>query len=386
VSGRWLPLLLVVTATGSASLGAQSSQFGVRGFGLPMRPISVRASGTGGGFSLFDSESAVNPASVAQVGRLTAGFQTVQVWSRSESPLGTATIRANRYPGVIVTGPIGGTPLSLAISVSGYTDRNFSLASRDTIELREVPVEVLDTITSLGGISDFRLAIAYRKSPRLQAGLGFHLLTGSNRITSHRVFTDTLYAGASERSTISYQALGISAGVTGRPIRFLTLAGTLRADGRLKVERDTSRVTSTRLPVTVAAGARVELSSRLHFAGGAQFRNWSVADSGLVDLGGVGSVNTTEWSAGLEFLPNPSRPARRPMRIGFYRAGVPFEVLRGTRITETGISAGSSLEFGGGRVRMDFSLSRVWRDGGPDYSERATMLQLGVSIAPPGLR
>ena len=75
---------------------AQSSQFGVRGLGLLQRPISVRATGTGGSFGLFDPESALNPASIGQVSFLNANFQTVQAWRRSESPAGIANARDNR--------------------------------------------------------------------------------------------------------------------------------------------------------------------------------------------------------------------------------------------------------------------------------------------------
>ena len=60
----------------AAPLAGQSSQFGVRGLGIPLRPISVRATGTGGGFSLFDAESALNPASIGQVVFLNASFVT----------------------------------------------------------------------------------------------------------------------------------------------------------------------------------------------------------------------------------------------------------------------------------------------------------------------
>lgn len=371
---------------GALPLAGQSSQFGVRGLGLPLRPLSVRAAATGGSFGLFDIGSALNPASFAAAGRVDASFQTLQTWTRSENPLGTSSTRDNRYPGVFVSGPIGGTRLALAVSAAGFTDRNFALVSRDTILLRDLPVEVLDTITSLGGISDLRVAVAWRRSNSMHLGFGIHLLTGSNRITSHRVFSDTAYLGATERNTLSYLGFGVSAGATVRVIPALTLAGMVRFNNRLRIERDTARVASTQLPVTLAGGARLQLGPRLQLAGNVQFRNWSVADSSLVALGGVGSANTTEWSTGIEFIPDPARPARRPIRLGFHRAGLPFLLRPGVGITETGISAGSSMQFGAGRIRIDLAVSRVWRRGGPGFSERAMLLNLGVAIAPPGLR
>lgn len=375
---RIVPVLLL----GAAPLAGQSSLFGTRGFGLPLRPLSVRAFATGGSFGLFDYESSLNPSSFAAIGRVNATFQTVQTWTHSENPIGTASTRDNRYPGFTVTTPVGGVPLAIAVSVAGYADRNFSLASVDTVILRDAPVEARDTITSLGGISDLRAAVAWRQSRNVHWGLGFHILTGSNRITSHRVFADSAYVGATERSTLSYLSYGVSAGVTLRVAAPLTLAAMVRADNAIRIERDTSRIGSVPLPLTAAGGARLQLGKKILIAGSVSFRNWSRSDSALVALGGVGSRNTMEWNAGLEFTPDPNRPGRRPIRLGVYRAELPFPVQVGAHPSETGIAAGSSLEFAGGRARGDLTLSRVWRSGGAGFSERAILLNLGISLRP----
>jgi hypothetical protein len=182
-------------------------------------------------------------------------------------------------------------------------DRNFSLTSRDTIVLRGAEVEVLDTITSLGGISDIRAALAWRTSPNLQLGLGLHLLTGSNRITSHRVFADTAFTGASERATLSYLSYGVSAGLTARPTPGVTFAAMVRADDKMRIERDTVRSGTVKLPLTLAGGVRVQLGRRTLVAASGMFRNWSRSDPDLVALGGHGSRNTTEWTGGFEFTP-----------------------------------------------------------------------------------
>ena len=365
-----------------APLAAQSSQFGVRGLGLPMRPFSVRASATGGGFGLFDSESSFNPGSIGMVSFTNANFQSQQSWRRSVSPAGTETGRDNRYPGAFVAGPVGGTRLAISLSASGYTDRNFSIASRDTLILRDVPVETIDTLRSLGGVSDFRAGIAWRGSTRLQVGLGVHLLTGSNRISSSRRFSDTTYAGATEEATVSYLGMGVSAGVVARLGRVLTLAGMVRADEKLRVERDSLRVGTTKLPVTLAGGARLQFGDQLLLAGGATYRTWSSADDDIVAQGGIGSVNTIELNVGLEYLRDPRRPNNFPLRLGFYRARLPFPVSRGQNINETGITIGTSKRFVADRAGLDIALAQVWRKGGPGFSERATLLTAGISVRP----
>jgi hypothetical protein len=363
-------------------VAAQSSQFGVRGLGLLQRPISVRAHGTAGAFALFDAESAFNPASIGAVSFLSANFQTVQGWRKSENPAGTASARDNRYPGVFVAGPIGGTPFSLALSASGFTDRNFVLGSRDTLTLRGVPVEVFDTLSSQGGLSDLRAAVAWRQSRAVQWGLGLHLVTGSNRIESRRSFADSSYVSADERFTYSFLGFGASAGVVVRPATFLTLAGMVRTDDRLRTERDSISIGSTELPITVSGGARLQIGDQFMLAGGAVFRNWSVASDDLVAQGGTGSVNASEVSLGFEYLTDPRRPSHRPIRVGVRRATLPFPLRPGDKTTETAVSIGTSLRFVNERAGFDLAVQRLWRKGGAGFDETATLLTLGVSVRP----
>ena len=377
---RFAPFLLLAVA--ASPIAAQSSQFGVRGLGLPVRPLSVRATGTGGAFGMFDPESGLNPASIGLVFAITANFQTVQNWRRSTSPTGTATGRDNRYPGIFIAGPVGGTRLTMAFSMSGYTDRNFSLASQDTLILRGQPVETFDTLTSYGGMSDLRVALGYRRSNAVQFGLALHLLTGSNRLDSRRYFGNPDYTGARERATISYLGTGISAGVVARLNRTVTVSGMVRFDDKVKMERDTVSLGKTDLPLTLGGGVRVQLSERMTAAGNWLYRNWSVADANLVALGGIGSTNTTEWSAGLEYVPDPRHIARKPIRLGFRHGQLPFPLSRGVNVSESGVSLGTSLRFVNDRAGVDLALERVWRKGGPKFSESAFLLTAGFTIHP----
>ncbi len=371
--------LLLWTA---GSLAAQSSQFGVRGLGLPLRPLSVRAVGTGGAFGLFDPESGLNPASFGQTSFVTASFATVQSWRQSESPSGNASVKDNRFPGIFVSGPVSGTHFAIALSATGYTDRNFELASRDTLLLRGVPVETFDTLASHGGMSDLRVALAWRQSKAVQWGLGLHLLTGSNRMASQRVFADTAYAGASEHFTISYLGYGVSAGVVARLGSTLTLGGMVRADHRLTVERDSIPFGKTKLPLTVSGGARLQLGARVLVAGSVLFRNWSVSNADLVAQGGVGSTNTTEFDGGFEYLTDLKRSQHLPLRLGFHHATLPFPLRAGDSGSETGVSFGTGRRFVGDRAGVDLALERIWRKGGAGFSERATLLTFGISVRP----
>jgi hypothetical protein len=374
--GAMLGLLL------AGPVAAQSSQFGVRGLGLLQRPISVRAGATAGAFALFDSESALNPASIGLVSFFSANFQTVQGWRRSENPAGAASAKDNRYPGIFAAGPIGGTPLAISLSASGFADRNFVLGSRDTLVIRGLPVETFDTLSSQGGLSDLRAAVAWRQSRAVQWGVALHLITGSNRIESRRAFGDSSYAGANERFTYSFLGFGVSAGVVVRPIRAVTLAGMIRSDDRLRTERDSTSIGSIELPITVSGGARIQLGDRLTLAGSALYRNWSVANADLLAQGGTGSVNATEVSAGLEYLTDPRRAYHRPIRLGFRRGTLPFPLRPGDKTTETVVSLGTAFRFVADRAGFDIALQRVWRKGASGFDETATLLTLGVTVRP----
>jgi len=71
---RRLILLLLALAAVPPVLCAQSSQFGVRGLGLPGRQQSARAMGSAGAFAFFDGESSVSPASIGYLGQLEKNF------------------------------------------------------------------------------------------------------------------------------------------------------------------------------------------------------------------------------------------------------------------------------------------------------------------------
>ena len=366
----------------AAPAAAQSSQFGVRGLGIPLRPLSVRATGSGGGMGLFDPESGLNPAAIGLVTFTMASFQTVQGWRSSTSPTGTVHGQDNRYPGIFVTGHVGGTPVSISLSASGYTDRNFSIGTSDTLIIRDQEVTTIDTLRSLGGVSDLRAGVGWRVSNQLQLGLGVHMLTGSNRISSTRRFSDTAYAGAAEQFTLSYLGAGVSGGILFRVGRALTLGGVIRADHELRIERDSAKVGTTKLPVSIAGGARLQVGDQLLLGGAATYRSWSSASDDIIEQGGIGSINTTEFQIGLEYFRDARRPSNLPIRLGFFHARLPFPLREGDNTSETGITVGTSKRFVADRAGFDLAVSQIWRRGGEGFTERATQLTFGISVRP----
>jgi hypothetical protein len=373
-------LLLFLLALVPGVSGAQSSQFGVRGLGFPGRGLAVRATGTSGAFGLFDSESSQNPAALGAVPTLTAVFTVAQSFRHTENPAGTASLRDTRFPHLSVAGPVR-RQAAVGLSYSNYTSRDFILATSDTIDLRGVPVVATDTFSSRGGLSDFRLAGAYRVRDRWVFGGGFHIITGSTRLSTRREFSDTSYLSSVQRAEVSYAGVGLSAGVIRQFGPQLSIAALARTDGHVNVDRDSGRVGSVDLPYTFGLGVRFQPSAGLEVAVQSLVRTWSGANSDLLEQGGTGAANTIEVAAGAQYTPDPKRPYSRPVRLGARYATLPFPLVPGEQGHEFGLSLGTGMRFAQQRGGLDLALEHLWRSEGM-YSERAFLLWFGISVRP----
>jgi hypothetical protein len=374
-------LLAVLALFAPAALSAQSSQFGVRGLGFPGRALAVRALGSGGAFGLFDAESSQNPAALASVTVLASGFTITQGFRTVENPAGSASVRNTRFPQLTVAGPVRTLPVAIGFSFSNYASRDFTLATSETINLRGLPVEVSDTFSSRGGLNDFRIAGSYRLGTSWAVGAGFHIISGSNRLTSTRIFNEPGFLSSRQRAELSYTGVGVSLGVTRLFGANLGLSALVRSDGHLNMDRDSLRVGTIDLPFSFGFGVRWRPVAALDLAGQTMVRTWSGANSDLLAMGGRGAQNTIEVAAGAEYTTDIRRPYRRPLRFGAHYATIPFSLVPGQQGHEVGVSAGSGLRFAQQRAGLDVAIQHVWRSEGP-YSENGFLISLGVSVRP----
>lgn len=377
-------VLLGLALVGPAEVAAQSSIFGVRGLGLPGRPLTPRSRATGGSFGLFDPESDLNPATLGNQAAVTAGFVLAPTQRRWESPAGSESLRDTRFPLMYVGGPIPGSRVGLAVALGSYSDRDFRLASTGTEIIRGAPVEVTDTLTSLGGLNEIRLGGGVALGSRTSVGAGIYFITGSSRLDARRHFSDSTFIAIRQTAELSYQGLGFSLGVTHQLLPAVRLAAMVRSDTRARVELDSTHIYDVDLPYTFAAGAQIRASRRLTVALASSYRTWSGANSDLLAQGSVGSRNTLELSAGGEITRNLRRPSNLPIRLGFRYAELPFPVITGGKPREYGISFGSGTRFAQERGGVDVTLEQAWRSEGSGYKERAFSVILGLSIRPYG--
>jgi opacity protein-like surface antigen len=368
---------------GSAPLQAQSSLFGVRGLGLPGRELSARARATGGSFGLFDPESALNPASLAQVKRPVALFNAAPSRRHWETPAGSASLKESRFPLATLAGWIPHTPVSFGVSYASYTDQDFRLVSRDTITIRSQQVGVTDTLSSVGGLNQIRLAVAYDAPGGTALGASAHIITGSGRLGASRVFDDTTYSPIKQQAELSYAGVGVAVGVIQRVSPRLRVAALMRTDTRVRVRQDSLSAThDVDLPYTFGAGVMVQVSPKMTAAAQGIYRTWSGANSDLLAAGSIGAVNTIDLSAGVEYVRRPNRPTQNPIRLGIRYATLPFPLRAGDSAHEFLIAAGSGLRFAKDRAGIDLTLEQAWRSEGSDFRERAFTAVIGVSVRP----
>ena len=360
---------------------AQSSQFGVRGLGLPGRGLTARAMASGGGFGLFDPESSQNPAALAAAQTLTSIFTIDQSFRHAENPAGAASTRDTRFPLLMIVGPVRQSRAALGLSYSNYTSRDFTVVTSHTIDLRGVPVGVTDSFASRGGLSDLRVAGSYSFQNRWIVGGGFHVITGSNRLDSRRSFNDPAFLSSRQTAEVSYSGVGVSAGLIRQFGRSFAVAALVRSDGHLNVDRDSTRVGTIDLPYTFGLGFRWQPAAKLNVAAQTLVRTWSGANSDLLQQGGTGAQNTLEVAGGLEFTPDPKRPYSKPLRLGAHYARLPFPLLVGDHGHEFAISAGSGFRFAQQRAGIDLGVEHAWRSEGA-YSERGFLVSVGISVRP----
>lgn len=367
-----------------AAAAAQTSQFGIRGLGYPNSAYSARARAMGGSSALFDAESGLNPASLAYLTEMTAGFSVMDDRRSVENPAGRADLRSMRFPLFSIASPLRQAPFAIGLGVSTFMARDFSVTFRDTIDIRGVPTETLDTLASRGGLSDLRGTFVWRIDTRTAVGASLHAFTGVERISRVRYFQDSGYVSIQESSEVSAAGVGFDIGVVKRLTGRLTVAGVIRSDGHLTVRRDSLNATEfpVDLPVSLAAGAQFRPMPRLLLAAHGRWQGWSAANDQLGGVGGTGAKDSWELAVGGEYLRHLDRPTRLPVRFGLRHATLPFPLTPGDAPSETSASLGTGITFRDGMGGIDLALERVWRGDDSDFTERAWLVSFTATLRP----
>jgi hypothetical protein len=368
-----LSLASVAVAT---PLWGQASLYGVLGVGLPGQAVSVRSRALGWGLAAFDAGSAVNPAAVGLLGRLSVAATATTSFRKFSAGETTAEgLRQTRFLYGMVGGRVARSPFSFAISFAPYLDRTSDIASTDTITLRGNPVEVQDRVVADGGVSDLRGAIGWRVASRLQVGAAAHVLSGSTRLRTIRRFSDSAFVSLRDSNQASFSGFGMSVGASLNLSRHASIAVSFRSDTRLDRSIDSVEVGSVDLPVTVVGGIALAPLRALRWSSTVTWRNWSD-----VEVEGTRSFDTWEVGAGLEIGGPDIGASRIPLRLGVRFAQLPFSPTD-DQPTEWVASGGTAYPFARNRAVIEATVERVFRDGG-GANERVWQLSFGLVLIP----
>ncbi len=369
-----IALLLAVAATDAA---AQVSLYGVLGVGYVGRPSGVRSRSLGSGLDATDRESALNPAAVGDISRLTVAAASISSFREYTVRTGTVeNLRDTRFPYALIAGVLPGTPITFAANYSIYAERSFDLLTVDTLLLRGDTVFVADETRSVGAIADIRGAIGWELFSGIVVGGAVHIMTGSTQEDLKRAYSDSLYRPLDHRSQVSYSGLGFSVGILYARSRKLHFGVAFRSDNSLKTTRDSIPARHADLPMMVSGGFQYRPVSRVMFATTVVWSSWSDAAADLAAVGGANAFDTWSVGAGLEL----NRGGKIPVRFGFRYAQLPFSNTP-DQPREIDLTVGVGFRAAGGRALFDIGLERAKRDGG-GASERAWQLSLGVIILP----
>jgi hypothetical protein len=381
----------LLLALGAATAGAQGN-LSTQGFGYPPGQLGTTALSLGGGSAEVDPSSALNPAAVALWGATVMFMQYEPEFRTVKSSSASTRTTTARFPMVGMSLTLG-RRLTAQVTASTFLDRTWSSVTETQQDIGGTIVDATELFSSNGGITDFRLALAYTASPRFQIGLGGHVFSGENRITIEQRFPDTVaFSGTRQTSDISYSALGASAGVVWRPVTSLGLGASVRVGGDMESQAGDSVLSSAQLPLRYGFGVTYSGISGVSLAARANFDEWSAMQPLRRAGSSMRAFDSWDYGVGAD-VTGPTISRRNiALRVGARYRGLPFGVGSGvagveSKVNELSFSGGFGIPLGVGRSRLDVGVVRATRKSEQETtlnasSERAYIFSLGVRVRP----
>jgi len=367
--------LCATIATSAAAQGTLSTQ----GFGYPAGGLSTHAEALGGSIAESDPLSPMNPAALSSWGRPGLYFQydpefrTVQASGVSAS---TLTARFPMVAGALNIGP----RLTFGLSATTFLDRTWEVSRSGSVFSGPDSTVFAEKFSTDGAINDLRAGLAFSLFSNLSVGIAGHVLTGQNRLSITRQFSDTATAIFTENSTLSYTGHSVSGGIDWRPLTSLSLGVSGDAGGTMHSFRNDTTLSDARVPKRFGFGGVFGGISGLLLSANAEWNGWS-ALNGLGDAD-AHAVDGWDWGIGAEVRAPSLFGQEIPVRLGYRHRILPFEAAEAV-VHETDYSAGIGIPISHGRSRVDFSLTRANRAANiPDVSEHAWILSAGFFVRP----
>lgn len=362
----------------ATTVSAQGS-LSVQGFGYPPGQISTRAEGIGGGPAELDPTSALNPASVVDVGPTQLYLQYEPEFRTVSSGGATSKTTTARFPIISFIIPLS-TRLSLGVGASTLVDRS-SLTKSNVLQVIDTTsVTVAQSIKVLGAIDDIRAALGYTISPAFRIGIGAHVITGTNQLTLIQHFPDSArFTNLVESSRLSYSGNAFSAGFELHPSKLLALGVSGRKGGTIRAESGDTVVATAKAPDHY--GASVEYLGWGDVGLFAHIAKDQWTAMGALASKGVQAYDSWDVGGGIE-AEGPRLLGRASLvRLGVRHRTLPFSTTA-SEVSELSIGGGLGIDLARNRARIDIGLLHAGRSSGDAVKEHSYILSLGLRVVP----
>lgn len=382
IGRRLSPLIVALAALLPAEgLAQQLNLLGTAGLGRRVLPLDARARGMGGaGTALHGGNmAALNPASAIR-------FNTSGIWATytperrtASGQLASGTFDTEDVPLVRLVFPFGDR-FAASITAGSYLDQDWGYQFIDTLQLTNADVAFQETRTADGGVTQFRLEMAALVGEGWSLGGGLLVYSGESRRKVSRVFeVGSGFNEYNSNTAINYEGWGLSLGgeVQLIPELILGVAGTWGAD--LWAANDsTGQGLGVKLPITLDAGASLQLTNSFVLALAAGWEGWSTTAK---DLPNATASDTYRFAGGMELALVRTERTQLMFRGGAYTGRLPFEV-QSEPVGERALTLGFGLSLIGGRARIETSAEfgsrgSIDRNG---VEESFTRIGLGLAV------
>lgn len=332
---------------------AGQSLLGSSGLGMRLEPLDAVQRALGG-IGVTTREATVLPGNaVAALDFLapTVTFTIQPHWGRYEVDSDQGDFYATRFPVLGFAYPLG-TNAVLTMTAGSQFDQNWSIESRNAIDVGGETVGLTDTFLSDGAVTAVQAGWARRWSPSLAFGATVGVYRGGLKRTFTRTFDqqsadsvalDNQIARYIDGGRWAHSGPLASLNVSWDPSPLLQVGVTVAWGGTVKIrpaegaeglERDVS------VPLELKVSAIAVLNSTFALNAGFSSANWT--DLGVPSLDDVAGGRVTSYGAGLEWGGMSFWAGGFPLRLGFRQSDLPFRFL-GEKVRERAISFGLTV-------------------------------------------
>jgi len=377
-------VIAVMLGVAAPALVNAQGTLAASGLGYPPGGVSARAAGAAGATAEIDPTSVLNPAALSQSGTFEVFAQGAVERRRTEVNDPATTSVLPSFPLAGMSLPVG-RRWSVGISLASFLDRTWGTTSEIPLELDGTPVVARDRATSEGGMTDVRIATAYRMTEGLSLGLAAHVVTGENRLALSRTFVDAPQFGTySQSSLVDYFGTGFSAGVLYTPVRRLTIGASAKVGGNLDARVRDTVVANASIPTRWGASVQYGIPGAA-FAARIGYTQWSDFNGFSERVSAVPSTldpqDGWEYALGVEMDGPSAFGTPMVVRAGINRRDLPFRIS-GNALKESQVTGGIGIPLAGGRALMDLAVVRASRSGVSGASETGWITSIGLLLRP----